>query len=360
MNKLFISDCHISSGLGLNSKPYPWEWLTQKDHDRLLAFLIWLATRTQIQSKLPIIDEIIYLGDMFDGWVFPHDQKPPTFEEFLRSDYAAPLIAAMKNLSEKIPSVYQLGNHDLGMTSPILNSILPKVLFSTAPFVWDNIRAEHSNLYDLFNAPDPLRQDSLPMGYFLSRVAATMNRKNGTLSPGIEEEIKEIAQVIEDKETLPQGVFDAICDKASIGQNEIVIMPDDIWNGKNTTINEIRTMYQNLISEWRNREGVISADLAIAAACNDYSLIADELFLEGKATTVIFGHTHISKFIHHWFPFFRNRRYLNTGCFCTAIPKVTWVEMTEKKARLYSCAGFDTNRQPQNLSYDSFGSWSLW
>jgi hypothetical protein len=246
------------------------------------------------------------------------------------------------------------------MSASILSSILPNVEFSADPFVWNNTRAEHSNLYDLFNAPDPLRQDSLPMGYFISRIAATMTRKTGELIPGIEEEIKELAKVIEDKEKLPQGVFDAICDKAGIKQNEMIIMPDDVWGGKNTTVGEIREMYKGLVGEWRRRQGVISAALAIAAACNDYSLIADELFVEGKAKTVVFGHTHIAKYIRHWFPFFRDWRYLNTGCWCTDIPKATWVEVTEKKTRLYSCPGFDENGQPLALTWRGLRHWALW
>jgi hypothetical protein len=300
------------------------------------------------------------MGDTFDGWVYPHDEKPPTFEEFVTSDYAVPLVAALKVLSRKIHTFFMPGNHDSGMTIPLLAKILPDVTFWSDFYTCDVLRAEHGHVYDLFNARDPLRQDSLPLGYFISRIVATLNRKTGSLSPGIEEEIKEIAKVIVDKETLPQGVFNAICDKAGIKQSETIVMPDDLWGGKNITVGEVSTMYKELVGEWRKRQGIFSTDLAIAAACNDYSLIADELFLEGKAKTVVFGHTHIAKYIHHWFPFIRDRRYLNTGCWCTNIPKATWVEATDKKTRLYSCTIFGEDGQPQSLSYQSFGSWSLW
>jgi UDP-2,3-diacylglucosamine pyrophosphatase LpxH len=363
-NTLFLSDCHISSGRGLVPRKkgeYPWEWLAQSDHDRLLAFLTWLLTRTKEQGKLlPIVDKIVLLGDIWDGWVFPHDEKPPTLDEILASDYAAPLVAALKVLSGVIPMSYFPGNHDSGMTSKALARILPKVTFEyTTALTEGPLWAEHGHHYDLFNAADPLRRDWLPLGYFISRVVASMDRKTGSISPGIEEEILKLAKVVEDKEALPQGVFDAVCAKAGLIESDVIVMPDDLW-GTNPTVGDIRAMYKNLVAEWRKGKGAASAALAIVAACNGCSLVADDLFVQGKAKTVVFGHTHIAKYEHTWIPFFRQWRYLNTGCWCCSIPKASWVETTGTTARLYSCPGFGSDVRPLSLGCRKFGSWSLW
>ena len=79
--RLFISDCHISAGLGLDtdaSNPHPWEWLTRPDQARLLGFLKWVTTRAArgTASVPKPVDEVVLLGDIFDSWIFPHDVKP--------------------------------------------------------------------------------------------------------------------------------------------------------------------------------------------------------------------------------------------------------------------------------------------
>ena len=317
--KLFLSDTHIGTGRGLDTEPYPWEWLTQKDYNRFISFLSG-------SPNFRKVDEVILLGDIFDGWIYPHDEKPPTFEEVVKSDHAAGLVSWLQYISRCIPTTYVPGNHDSGMTPELLSVVIPKATFATM-YDWDKLHAEHGHSFDLFNASDPLRPNNLPLGYFISRVVATLDRKTGSISPGIVEEIKKLAKVIVDKETLPQGVFDAICDKARVGRDEIIVMPEDLWGGINTTVGKIREIYKQLVHEWRTRKGEVSAALAIAAACNDFSLVAEDMFAKDKIKTVVLGHTHISK-KPCWFDWISGRRYVNTGCWCSNIPKATWVDAT--------------------------------
>jgi UDP-2,3-diacylglucosamine pyrophosphatase LpxH len=350
--KLFFSDCHISAGIGVQPSPgtFAWEWLSEADRQRLLSFLGWVKDRVVNKSNLPIIEEVVILGDLFDGWIFPHDIKPPTFEQIVLSTYAAPLVDLLHSLSSKVTISYCRGNHDMGMTSAIMDEWLPWIRFYNDPvMIINNTRAEHGHMYDLFNAPDYNKADSLPLGYFISRISATVARQTGKQGPSIEAEIRELAKVIEDKETVPQGVFDACCKIVGLKASDVIIMPDDLWGGETVSVGEISEMYKGLVGDWRKNKGDIQTDLAIAAALNDFELIADEMFLEGKAKTVIFGHTHVAKYVKHWIPFIKNWTYVNSGGWCMDLPKVSWVELIGDEPTLYKCSGFANGRSPVGL-----------
>jgi UDP-2,3-diacylglucosamine pyrophosphatase LpxH len=361
MNKLFLSDFHISSGRGLIVKPgqHQWEWLRESDRVRLQSFLSWLRTRTLIQGKLPPVDEIVLLGDIFDGWVFPHDEVPPTFESILDSDFARSLIKSISDLSESIKVTYLPGNHDFQMTPSVLSRILPKVKFCPEIYQWGRLWAEHGHAYDLFNYPDPLRLDQIPLGYFISRIVATLDRETGSTSPGIEAEISELVEIIEDEETIPQGVFDACCRRAHLSLDDKIRMPSDLWKGIDVTIREVRDLYRNLVGEWKSRHGIIETALALAGACSDFSLIADSIHGKDKSKFVLLGHTHSAKSIWHWFPFFINWKYFNTGCWCSLQKKVFWVEATESSSFIYSCSGINPDGSLSDFDRNRYYQWSL-
>jgi len=79
--RLFISDVHVGAGrFGVKKTDYPyeWDWLSLKETVNFVSFLNFVRTKYPEE-----IHEIVFIGDIFDDWVFPHDQAPPTMEELI-------------------------------------------------------------------------------------------------------------------------------------------------------------------------------------------------------------------------------------------------------------------------------------
>jgi UDP-2,3-diacylglucosamine pyrophosphatase LpxH len=349
--KLFLSDTHISAGWGLEGSPkavpHAWEWLCATDQNRLKGFFEWAAQRTDL-------DEVVLLGDMFDNWIFPHDIQPPTLLQILQSANAAPLVQALNQLADRTQVILLPGNHDLTLAVTDVQTILPKVTFGgrgqdNPYFSWGRLRAEHGHAYCLFNAPDPLRQNGLPLGYFISRIVATADRQTGSHTPSIAQEIYELAQVIGRKEDLAQGVLDAVCAKAGVGQDAVIQMPLDLWGGVSTTVGAVRDLYKNLYQEWENRHGVGSGAVAIAAELNQLNLAAGEIFLHGGVNAVVMGHTHNPSTNQFSIPFFGNRIYGNDGGWCNNTKTACWIEVVKSSDGVLTLTvygGFDASGKP--------------
>jgi UDP-2,3-diacylglucosamine pyrophosphatase LpxH len=350
--KLFFSDCHISAGLGVTAggdNEHAWEWLTPRDHQRLQAFIKWVTTRAAE------IEEVILVGDIFDNWIFPHDIEPPTLPALLQSAYATPLVKALDSLSNAISTTLLLGNHDQSLTAGVLGQALPKVAFAgNNPLTWGKVRAEHGHAYGLFNAPDPLRRDNLPLGYFISRMVATADRKDGTHTPSISQVVKELGQLVARREDLAQGVFDAVCTKAGVAPSTEIVMPADLWGGETTTVQYVRDTYKDLYDEWKSRNGAASAIIAISAELNDLSLVANTIQIPDGPRAMVMGHTHVAASQRHSFPVLGHWVYVNSGTWCHNTQHASWVEAEDSSGALnmtvYGCAGFDADGQPQGLA----------
>jgi UDP-2,3-diacylglucosamine pyrophosphatase LpxH len=359
--KLFFSDCHISAGLGLKADAdnrYPWEWLRDDTQDRLLAFLKWIGLR-KTDNAVPNfgkIDEIIMLGDMFDNWVFPHNIKPPTFSELMHTSNASRFIDEINTISQSIPITYIPGNHDMTVTQNILNSFLPKVSLGTLTYrnSSDSLWAEHGHSWGLFNAPDPKRRDNLPLGYFVSRIVATSDRDKGGHTPTLKQIFMELDDMIKKDEKIPEIVFDAVCEKAGVNKNDVIKMPDDLWNGEIIKIKDIRNTYKNLMKEFKKRTGIVKTTLAVPSEMNNLSIAATNLFFKG-VKVVIMGHTHgPAKENNPPSPL----AYLNSGCWCSRAQKAAWIEVEENipghsnlmKIDSFKFSGLDSSGQITGIS----------
>jgi len=348
--KLFFSDCHIGAGLGVTAggdNAHAWEWLSPSDHQRLGAFIKWVTARAGE------IDEVVLVGDIFDNWIFPHDIEPPTLPELLQSAYAKPLVDALDRLSNTISTTLLLGNHDQSLTAEVLSQVLPRVAFAgNKALAWGKVRAEHGHAYGLFNAPDPLRTDSLPLGYFISRVVATADRNVGTHTPSVSQVVREFGELVARREDLPQGVFDAVCARAGVGPETEILMPADLWGGETTTVRFVRDTYKNLYDEWKSRNGAARAIIAISAELNDLSLVANTIQIPDGPRAMVMGHTHIPASQRHSLPVLGHWVYVNSGSWCRT-QHASWVEAEDASGALnltvWGCAGFDANGQPQGL-----------
>ncbi len=365
--RVFISDTHVSAGLGLRPDTpghHPWEWFTEPDSQRFVAFLAWLGKRTTDAAVegWGKVDEVVLIGDIFDNWVFPHDMKPPTFSELLASKSASVVIEALNGLPEETKVVYLPGNHDLTLSSGLVEPLLPNVTWggdgvNDPYFSSGRLRAEHGNAHTLFCSPDPQQPGCLPLGYFISRMAATADRDTGSTTPSIVDVVREVGQLLEGDQ-LAHGVFDAICRKAGVNPEknpkEPILMPGDLWGGRTVTVGEVRDLYAHLFTEWKRRKGEIEANLSIPAELGHLEPVADSMFLHGGVNAVVMGHTHRPMALQRGLPFLGKAAYANAGCWCNNVEDATWVEVEKRDDDTVSlsvakCTGVDSGGGPAGI-----------
>ncbi|MGD0835944.1 MAG: hypothetical protein ABSB49_04775 [Polyangia bacterium] len=351
---IFASDFHIGPGLGLvvsSENPHTWEWLTVQGQRRLSGFLSWIAQRKDV-------DAVYLLGDIWDGWIIPHDVQPPTIATIMLGNQ--PLANALRSLSESKPTFYASGNHDQAVTAPLLAAVMPKAHFAGPAehpfFLWGAgaLRAEHGHASCLFNAPDPLRRDQLPLGYFLSRLAATVDRQTGSRTPGLARDIEALLAALATHEALPQGVLEAFCNKAGLTPDAQIQMPSDLWNGTPVSIAQVSATYENLCSEWNTRHGgsLASSALAITAELDGLALVAEKIGRPiGCYRGVVMGHTHHAT-TEPGIPLIGSI-YANSGAWCSDGTPGTWVEGQSAGCRLElvvrGCDSFDASNTPKGL-----------
>jgi UDP-2,3-diacylglucosamine pyrophosphatase LpxH len=360
---IFISDTHVGPGLAPDpSHPqlYPWEWGTQSDKTRLAAFLQWLRPGGSVVAPgvaRPSPDEVVLLGDIFDNWIVPHDIKPPTMLDLMNSQNAAPVVGALRALSQAVHVLFVPGNHDMTVTGAALAAVFPDVTFGGSAldhpfFANGRLHAEHGNGPALFNSPDPLRADGLPLGYFISRIVATADRNAGSHTPSTSAIIRELGHLL-GKDRLAQGVLDAVCAKAGVSLDDQILMPDDLWGGAATSVREVRMLYANLADEFEKRNGALATVMAIPAEMEHLEIVADAMVLRGGIGAIIMGHSHQAMAKQYDLPFLGRGAYLNSGCWCNQIPAATWVEVEKStpddrqrrslNLKLMKCTGVDAN-----------------
>ena len=81
--RIFISDIHLSSLERYNAKDEMKRarFKPKKHKTRLINFL-----NKTILEKESEIKDLVLVGDIFDDWVCPPDEAPPTFNEIFQSN----------------------------------------------------------------------------------------------------------------------------------------------------------------------------------------------------------------------------------------------------------------------------------
>lgn len=173
-----ISDVHIGKKNG--------GWFT----GLYPAFLNIILYKTALDSS---ITKLIILGDFFDTWLCPPEEKPfRSAAEAADAWKDAVFMPALEKCIELCGEVWYIpGNHDMGTTQGDLNTVSvngrtmllkepgtyqAETLFNN-PSATKSVRFEHGHASDLFNAPvSPADTDALqglPFGYYVTRLAAT-------------------------------------------------------------------------------------------------------------------------------------------------------------------------------------------
>lgn len=309
---LFVSDMHMGDGAGM-LEPNAWSWCRQSTVDNFLKFLDYINSRNDISN-------LILLGDMFDTWIFPYDITPPTMDSLIACDFVRPVIEKIQQLAQKINVIFCGGNHDILLNTSILKRYFPNMSDLVDFVVISNIRAEHGHARALFNAPDLDVPDNLPFGYFISRVYATIDRDTGSHSVNYIDFKRTLSDAFKG-ENVSDAILDIMTKKAGMSRDAIIKMPRDLWGGRNVSLEQVISIYSNIVERFEKRNGKIATVLSIPAELDHLEYAADRLYAE-NIQTIIMGHTHIPAIISQ-----HEGTYANTGYWGSDPENETWIEV---------------------------------
>ena len=298
--RVFISDVHLSSQerYEATDEMKRARFIPDKHKKRLVNFL----TKSILGNEKEIKD-LVLVGDIFDDWVCPPDEAPPTFDRIFESN--PDIMDALRAIGKSKINLYYLpGNHDYGMQKPKIQSAIPGVVFQRA---YDdpqlNIHAEHGNKFVLFNKSISGIANGRPLGYFVTRLTEHLGgyvtRFHDLVS--YSDDIFEFAM---GKTNFFSALIDALAERAKV--KEIVMNAQ----GRKLSIQQIKKMYKPLTKKY----GTYKIITRIGREA-ELEQVGDHLAYKKRYKAVIFGHTHKAKM--DWDPFLvANRVYANTGCWC--------------------------------------------
>jgi len=348
-NKLiFISDIHMNVDAS-------YSWFINHAPD-LAQFLDDVNARNDVA-------ELIILGDLLDDWVSPVKTTPQAFADILSAGNNAAVTAALQAICDNpdISVSYVVGNHDMlsfeSQNKDVIAAAFPGMsIVSESPglgaYTRDNvIWAEHGHRYTLFNAPDTWSRSNghLPMGYFISRLAASKSVSSGQVvtSPDVLDQFvkspakvnqylrlggyQEVGNVIDDAFII--AVFNAIALWSGNWPWSIFSM-DDLDNyAPDPSVEEIAFTYATIFSGWPTRQDIVTNYEALFDDLGHLSSAANLLFEMPDSIKdlypftpriVLFGHTHQAAFQYHSGDV--ETIYANTGTWIDSKP-MSWVEI---------------------------------
>ena len=162
-----ISDVHMSNGADYSwfLPPYPQD---------IAALLHKVANDASVE-------ELVFLGDFFDLWLYPIDVVPWSISRIIAANPS--ITQALQQCTRNLANVYYLtGNHDMSVQA---HDLLPfnsggKSIQLISP-EWYRAKyqgrrhLEHGHAVDMFNAPDDSGDTigGYPLGFFITRLVAT-------------------------------------------------------------------------------------------------------------------------------------------------------------------------------------------
>lgn len=296
--RIFISDIHLSSQERYNHpEKSKRARFSPADHQpRLVNFL----TKSVLQKEAEIKD-LVLVGDVFDDWVCPPDEAPPTFEDIFRSNPET--IDVLRAVAKSNIKLYYLpGNHDFGLKKSVIQSEIPDVIIQK---VYDDaelkLHAEHGNQYVLFNRSFSKIANGWPIGYFITRLSEHLggyvNRFYDLVSY-----IDDALELAAGKSNIFASIIEGLAERA--GVDEIVMDA----KGKKISIETVKKMYEPLAA----RYSFFTAGKKMAEE-GELESFGDRLSEKKGYKVVIFGHTHKARIDKDSF-LVADRIYANSGC----------------------------------------------
>jgi UDP-2,3-diacylglucosamine pyrophosphatase LpxH len=334
--RVFVSDVHISvrANDGIAGGKHPYTWLKPEDEKAFVGFLGYLNGRDDVE-------EVVFIGDLFDNWVVPHDMEPPSMEDILKMRKNDEVVKALGGLGGKgnFKVVCLPGNHDQLLTQGVLNTYFPNMVFGgtntwnagTSVYRSSRLRAEHGSAHAMFNAPDPQNDPSrrLPLGYYISRVLATKTYQTGHEDRHWWTYADDMLELM-GPEQLPCCVFQAILGEANLPADVDITINGPGGRPEKINATKISADYKDLYGQWKERLGAGIAFKSVVAEIGYLDDAADRLCKKNDTNIVIFGHSHdweLDK--DSWFV--DDRIYANCGCWCDKPKPYTYAEVETKR-----------------------------
>lgn len=310
--RLFVSDVHIGAGtFKATGYDHAWDWLSPKEKENFVSFLNFL--RTDLENEY---DDIVFLGDLFDNWIFPHDREPPSIRELLTEPCNAAVVSALQNLVKdtRTKVCYVPGNHDMHASRAIMKEFFPDFIYCPEQFIAGRMLAEHGHRYALFNAPPKFTNNimGLPLGYFLSRIDATRKAQTNSDSRNYRTYLDDALELL-GKQTLSQCVLEALLEEANLDEDTKFILKKRDGSTFPVKASEVKETYKDLYDDWPAT--IVSKPRAVFAELDKLGPVADLLCKHGKRQVCVMGHSHKAEIDKDsWFG--DTRVYANSGFWC--------------------------------------------
>ncbi len=340
---VFLSDIHLNV-----DAPYA---LLRQHIDPLARFFAQIEVRNDIS-------DLVLLGDIIDDWNVPAESAPNNVHDILEDPMNASVVESLQRICRQSPITVTMvtGNHDqlsfLASYQEVLTGYFPNLqIFSEEPglgaFSLDHeLWAEHGHRYTLFNAPDIWSHSGshLPLGYFISRLAASQSVRTGQRMTFPQLLRKAMGPFVETTtlsgEKLIELVFWTVAAWAGKRPWDRFIMNGvDGWN-EDPTLQDISQMYKDIYNEWSQRQNIVLPGTALVSEFR-LERVASLLmsmpkrirdFYSFRPRIVIFGHTH-SAILANDFGLTKGI-YANTGTWVDD-HEMTWVEAQKDENGVY-------------------------
>jgi len=300
--RIFISDIHLGDDARYDD-PVPdrrARFIPSEHRDRLLNFL-----DKQIITNKDYVKDLVLLGDVFDTWVCPFDELPPTYDSIFSSQENEPILDGLRQIAaSNINLCYVNGNHDYDLTEARLQAEIPGII--TKPDGYQDaelgLHAEHGHRFTLFNQSYPDVANGLPIGYPITRLSEHLG--------GYVRGFKDLIGYLDEAFDLATGranIFEAIIE----GLAELADAEQIIMSGQETiSVDQVKSLYKNLA--YHDQPFKVGRKLASE---NDLEKFGDLLCQQHGHQVVVFGHTHTAK-IDKDSLLVEDRVYVNSGNWC--------------------------------------------
>jgi UDP-2,3-diacylglucosamine pyrophosphatase LpxH len=310
---IVCSDVHMSDG-----KKY--SWFTGNYPEYLRKMLKKFANDRSVE-------ELIFLGDLFDLWVYPVNVVPWTISKIIR--YNSSITNAIKNCVQNIPNVYYIaGNHDMGLKGEDLNQLnsggnqIKLVDPSDYNAIYNNMRhLEHGHAVDIFNAPDDSNNKigNYPLGFFISRLIATAADQSAAWQ-ALKGLLQRFAATYKAKKDaafaitstgsyLVEKIITRLETNAKVSDDTPIRFSEPELDEHEYIVGDIKKHYGIMIDEWHAQYPDEFLDrMLVGFSPNGLNWYAKKLRSENpELKVVVMGHTHHALSMG---------RYDNDGCWC--------------------------------------------
>jgi len=294
--RVFVSDVHMSPGLSFGSQQGSYDWFSDAQALQFKDFLQELIGDNTVQ-------EVILLGDLMDGWVYPIEVQPPKYDKIANAAHIIGIMTNLRELAKRKQVIYIVGNHDMTLMEAQFDNFrsiaLAGIKFQDVYETRDGLYAEHGHQYTMYNAVDPNHE--LPIGHYISRLAATVaeRKQHFYINADFDMRFPSTGQYnVDAKGFIADPLVNAPLSylEVELGNVDDSTPITTVGSGV-ITLAEVRRQYGKVGIDWIRKHGLLGGVRSVWREAVGLEGVADQIatghVVRGKNyKVVIFGHTH--------------------------------------------------------------------